>query len=133
VSGVVYHPHGAMLLASQYAVTAGPAVVDPYGEYRPGVPVVGTQLASTRGSCSAPLGGHRAHKVIGGYQVLVSNRNRSGAQPPLQWLCARHADGLWVEIAVYGKHPVLGATDLFAHHLRLLGPDPVHWARNPIG
>jgi hypothetical protein len=130
VSSVVYHPHGAMLLASRYAVTASPAALDPYGEYRPGLPVIGTQLVSTHGSCSAPLGGHRARKVIGGYQVLV--RDRSGAQP-LQWLCARHADGLWVEIAVYGKHPVLGVTDLFAHHLRLLGPDPAHWARNPIG
>jgi hypothetical protein len=48
-------------------------------------------------------------------------------------LCARHANRLWVEIAVFGKHPFLGATELFADHLQLLGPDPAHWARKPIG
>jgi DNA-directed RNA polymerase specialized sigma24 family protein len=32
-----------------------------------------------------------------------------------------------------GQHPVLGATELFARHLLLLGPRPARWAREPIG
>jgi hypothetical protein len=38
-----------------------------------------------------------------------------------------------VIIAVAGRHQVLSAVSLFAHHLRLLGANPAHWARKPIG
>jgi hypothetical protein len=93
------------------------------------MPIVGTQPASARGSCHF-FPGESVRSVLGGYKAIVTHF----PSPPLkQLLCARRADGLWVEISVYGKAPVLDVADLFAHHMRLLGPDPAHWTRNPIG
>lgn len=132
VSGVTYRPHGAVLLATQYQAAAGPAVLNPYEQARPDVPVLDIQPASARGSCALPPDAHWVREVIGGYRVLVSSIGRHVIQPT-QMLCARHADGLWVQVTVFGSHPVMGVTEMFAHHLRLLGPDPAHWARNPLG
>jgi hypothetical protein len=90
------------------------------------------RCCATTGSART-TGTHWTHKVIGGYRVLVASPRTKRFHRPGQWLCAKDADGLWVGIVVYGKNPVLGVTGLFAHHLRLLGPDPAHWTRNPIG
>jgi hypothetical protein len=71
-------------------------------------------------------------KVINGYRVSVSGGPAQGWNPASQYLCSANADGLYVQIAVIGSHPVATATQIFAH-LKLYGPDPAKWTTRPIG
>lgn len=86
--------------------------------------------AGPHGSC--PSLPHSVHEVIAGHRVIVGPITE-GHGTSGQSLCAASTDGLRVNITMLGRHPVLGVVSLFAHHLRLLGPDPAHWARNPVG
>lgn len=69
-------------------------------------------------------------EIINGYQVVVKRSSAGGF--PEHEVCAAHADGLWVDIIEFGRHPTIGVTSLF-RQLRLLGTHPADWSRNPIG
>jgi hypothetical protein len=52
-------------------------------------------------------------------------------------LCAANAGGLCVQIEERSNRPgadlaSVDVVSLFAHHLRLLGTSPAHWATQPI-
>jgi hypothetical protein len=54
--------------------------------------------------------------------------------PPISGLKDwQRAGGLAVFISESGRRPAIGVVAQFAHHLRLLGPDPANWSRTPIG
>jgi hypothetical protein len=69
-------------------------------------------------------------EIINGYRVVVKRMTIGGL--PRQQVCAAHADGLWVDIIEFGRHPAIGVASLFKH-LRLLGTNPANWTSNPIG
>ncbi len=55
-----------------------------------------------------------------------------------QALCVPESNGLSVQFLLFRAHgehgyPLGGAAQLFLHHLRLLGPDPVNWTTRPLG
>ncbi len=128
VSSVAYRPDAGVLRASQYSLTAGAvALAAGSGEFRPNVPDLDTDPATSHSSCYFYPNGHSVHRVIAGYQVVV-DRWRG-----MQQLCAAHADGLAVFIDDAGSHPAIGVIALFSHHLRLLGASPANWTKVPIG
>jgi hypothetical protein len=69
-------------------------------------------------------------EIINGYRVVVKRMPAGGH--PEQELCAAHADGLWVSIIEFGRHPSMGVVSLFRQHLRLLGTSPAGWTRDPL-
>lgn len=128
VSSVAYRPDAGVLRASQYSLTAGAvALAAGSGEFRPNVPDLDTDPATSHSSCHFYPNGVSARQVIAGYKVVVNHW--SG----LQQLCASHAHGLSVFIDEAGRHPAIGVIALFGHHLRLLGANPAHWTKVPIG
>ena len=134
ISSVYFRADAGVLRASQYSVTAGAAKLDPgSGEFAFGAPFFSTDPATSRSSCYYYPGGQSTREVIDGYRVTVSHLPGPGGSPPEQQLCAANADGLAVFISEIGTHPAIGVTALFAHHLRLLGPDPANWTRAPSG
>jgi|HubBroStandDraft_5_1064220.scaffolds.fasta_scaffold10320_2 hypothetical protein len=68
--------------------------------------------------------------VINGYQVETTRQVVAGHQT-VWYLCAPDADGLYVILGA--NSPAVNLTGIFAHHLRLLGPDPANWTTRPIG
>jgi hypothetical protein len=128
VSSVGYRPHGAVLQATQWWLTTGPANPHALGESHPSFTF---DLATPRSSCPIFPHGQSAHQVINGYPVIVSHIPTGGL--PIQQLCAAHANGLRVRISELGNHPGLGVVSLFAHHLQLLGTNAANWAKTPIG
>jgi hypothetical protein len=66
------------------------------------------------------------HQVINGYHV-VTTTTAKGSQA-----CANSADGLTVSIST-GAGVTPDAIAIFAHHLRLLGPNPARWTTRPVG
>jgi hypothetical protein len=69
-------------------------------------------------------------EIINGYRVVVKRSSAGGL--PEQQVCAARADGLWVSIIEFGRHPAIGVTSLF-RHLRLFGTHLANWTRNPFG
>jgi hypothetical protein len=47
-------------------------------------------------------------------------------------LFAGDADGLWLNLTINGPNPAPSAAEVFADHLKLLGPDPARWTTMPI-
>jgi hypothetical protein len=106
----------------------------------------------SRGSCSQLLGSPAQSTIrINGYLVETSaltgppilqqeathGRLQSAGQlpmygPPVNMLCAPHADGLLVYEMLQGAHVQVSLTTLF-QHMRLLGPKPSAWTTHPIG
>jgi hypothetical protein len=70
---------------------------------------------------------HSKPEVINDYQVVLGTDKTW----PNQELCADNAAGTFVWIAT-GAHPTLSPASIFAHHLRLLGPNPAKWTTKPI-
>jgi hypothetical protein len=125
VSSVAYRPDAGMLRASQYSLTAGAvALAAGSGEFRPNIPDLATDPATSHSSCHFYPNGQSTRRVIAGYKVVVSGG---------QQLCAAHAHGLAVFINDAGSHPAIGVIALFEHHLRLLGANPANWTKAPIG
>jgi len=73
-----------------------------------------------------------ANRVVGGYRVSVRDYPSPSGGPPRHVLCAADADGLVVVIEINGR-PAPSVTTVFAHHTRLLGPDPANWTTRPLG
>lgn len=86
--------------------------------------VVAILSAGNTVPCGHALGSRTA--TINGYEVILSP-GRLWAVPQL---CASNADGVGLAISV--EHSPISAASLFAHHLRLLGPDPHKWTTEPI-
>jgi DNA-directed RNA polymerase specialized sigma24 family protein len=97
------------------------------GEFRPNIPFLGTDPATSHSSCHFYPNGQSTRRVIDGYKVVVNH------WPGEQQLCAAHAHGLAVFIAEIGGHPAISVIALFEHHLRLLGANPANWTKAPIG
>ena len=83
-------------------------------------------FTSTSQSCGGGPGTRTGE--VDGYPVVLSPPNRSA---PVSELCASDADGLTVDIQAT-NHPSASLVNLFAHHIRLLGPDPRKWTTVPI-
>lgn len=118
---------GRVLPADSYTVTAGPVDL-PNGNLP--IPAGTPQISvlNSGGCPSSPNQGRTTSRVINGVRVTLTDY--SGGAPHL--LCALHADGLAFYLQL-GGHPQIGAVDLFASHMRLLGPNPEHWTTRLIG
>jgi hypothetical protein len=124
VSSVEFRTHGTVSQAFQYEVHPGGG----FGPSRIPIYTVDTELAALRIPCQTFPHGESAREVINGYRVIISHLS-----PFRQELCAANADGLLVRIDGMGLGRAVNVVGLFAHHLRLLGPNPARWARKPVG
>jgi hypothetical protein len=129
---------GRLGFASGAAVnTPGPPVPGSAMNY----PLVTVTVAGPGGGCVAAgqspvfTAGQSVPAVIAGYPVTITRGQVDlGSDVPtvaLQELCAADADGLAIDVFVYGNQPAIDVTQLFAH-LRLLGPDPANWTTKPV-
>lgn len=94
-------------------------------------PVLTSGLAGS--SCAADIGPGRsrlARRVVNGYHVQTM-RQRLANGKYVQELCAPDADGIYVILSAFSSPQSL--VSFFAHHLRLLGSDPVKWTTKPTG
>jgi hypothetical protein len=129
VGSVYYQPDGRLLRASRFALTTGTPDLGADGglEFQSNLPNFGIDPATFyKNFC--PTSGS---EIINGYRVVVTNPV-SGTLPS-EWLCAAHADGLALQIALQGAHPPISVASLFRDHLRLLGTNPANWTTKPIG
>jgi hypothetical protein len=117
--GYTYFSDGRVPLVKQYDLTGA------------GRPFISVSPATGRSSCPF-YPKHSRHEVINGYRVVVTRKPERGA-PPIQQLCAPHADGLDVLVTTYGRHVRPDAIALFTAHTRLLGTNPAHWTTQPLG
>jgi hypothetical protein len=127
-NGVTYQPYGQVLYASHWSVSTGSASTGPRA--RPFLTFT-IGLAGQPGSCRVGAQGPPVHEVVNGYRVIVTRG------PFGQTLCAANAGGLCVQIEERSNRPgadlaSVDVVSLFAHHLRLLGTSPAHWATQPI-
>jgi hypothetical protein len=70
--------------------------------------------------------------------AALTLRGPHNGTPASQELCVPEADGLSVSFTLYRPpgspaFPFGGATGIFLHHLRLLGPNPANWTTRPLG
>jgi hypothetical protein len=121
VSYVYFVADAGVLRASQY--TLSPASSSPNFTVDP---------ATRSSSCYFYPDGQSTHRVIDGYRVTVNHLKASRGNPPIQQVCAAHADGLAVFVSTYGKHASPNAISIFAHHTRLLGTNPADWTTQPL-
>jgi len=68
-----------------------------------------------------------ANRTVGGYRVHIENTPGGGGQS----VCA-YLDGLRVGVWVRGGNAP-SAVSVFAHDIRVLGPDPARWTTRPVG
>jgi hypothetical protein len=83
VSAMYYVADGRVLRASQYTLTGS----------GPGDPHLTVDPASARSGCYF-YPGQSARRFIHGYRVIVSHLKAVRGNPPIQQLCAAHADGM---------------------------------------
>lgn len=114
-----------VLYATSYQVTAGHVDAVPEGNITEATPYLETGPGG-KGACTGLIYYGARPAVIDGYQVTLGSDNKGPVQ-----LCAADADGLLVWINL-GSRPTITPAELFAHHLRLLGPDPARWTTQPI-
>jgi hypothetical protein len=77
---------------------------------------------------------HRASyrlQIINGHEALVLLRPQAWDTGAKSGLCTV-SDGVLTSVITEG-HATVSATDLLAHHIRFLGPDPAKWTTRPIG
>jgi hypothetical protein len=118
---------GDVQYARSFVVTSGLPDATPLGIYPAATPLFDAGPASLN-ACGGLMYYRASTTVIRGYRVSLD----SGRLWPQQQLCAGNADGVFVWMNL-GRGPAISAVDLFAHHLRLLGPDPANWTTQPIG
>jgi hypothetical protein len=127
VNALVTGWRDGVLYASSYQITAGHVDAEPEGDYPPTTPFM--EAGPGPGACGGRIFFGARPAVINGYGVTLGGDKDFW---PQYELCAPSADGLFVTIYT-GARPTISPADLFAHHLRLLGPDPAHWTTQPIG
>jgi hypothetical protein len=78
--------------------------------------------------------GNCSSRVINGYRAYVLTHPASAAYGlASQELLVPLADGLDLKVYATGPHFPMSPVDLFAHHLRLLGPNRANWTTDPLG
>jgi hypothetical protein len=112
--------------ASNFVVTAQKPDANPGCGYAQRAPTIDEGVGSER-ACASLMGTKAAPHVINGFHVLTEKY--------LSWntLCANNAGGVFVWIEVNVSDPTITVVNLFAHHLKLFGPNPAKWAAAPIG
>lgn len=134
VSSTSFVRQGGALLAESYAVTSGDAVLPANeGSDAVNLPFVSLGAPNANG-CYVDPAGQSVHRVINGYQVLVTDiPGSTGARPmvPSYRVCVNNADGFQVLIGANGWHPAVAPVTLF-QHLRLLGTNPADWTTRPL-
>jgi hypothetical protein len=131
VNSVATGWHDGVQYASSFVITAGPVDAVPLGVYPSATPLFDAGPATGKqSSCAALMYYQHRTETINGYPAYV------GFSPRATWpeseLCTADADGQMAWLAM-GRHPTISAVNLFAHHMRLLGPDPANWTTRPIG
>jgi hypothetical protein len=123
IDSASFLPYGGKLWASKFFIAPGH-----------GVPLYFSIYPTTaRSTCRLKKGLRSAPELIDGHQVTISRQLAIPGNQRLQILCAADADGLSVFIAENGGHFAMGVATLFAHHLRLLGPQPANWTTRLLG
>jgi hypothetical protein len=122
---------GHVMYAASDVVTAGRVTGSICGDNNPLNALhfdAGQGAKNQCGDFSHAEGAHSTPEVINGYQVVLIADEKFW---PNNQLCADNAAGTFVWIAI-GAHPALSPASIFAHHLRLLGPNPAKWTTKPI-
>lgn len=120
-------------------------VVDMYFQYEDRLPRANVYLlAGGRGApeitaepgthmwCQFYPHGESAHEIINGHKVTVTRIRAQPGRPAEQKVCAPDADGVNVFYSTFSRQASPNAIALFAHHTRLLGPDPASWTTQPL-
>ncbi len=138
VSSVYYLPAAGVLRASRYALNADAAAgaleSDAGLQFQNNLPWLEIDPVTSRHNrCYfyPRFRGKSTREIINGYRVIVSHLG--AGRFPRRQVCAGNARGLAVLIAEIGPHPAISPASLFGHNLRLLGTNPAHWTRKPIG
>ncbi len=118
--------------AFSFSVTAGPVDttvgVDPASRQ-----VVTFQIGPEYGTSCESYFRHASYRqqIIDGNETFVLLRPQAWDSGAESGLCTV-ADGVLASVITDGQS-ALTATDLLAHHMRFLGPDPANWTTRPIG
>jgi hypothetical protein len=87
----------------------------------------------SRSNCVTPFGPgdttRLRSQMINGYRVDAFIEK--SPRPPSWALCTSDAAG--VDVAIVAGTSRAEVSEIFAHHLRLLGPGPANWTTRPIG
>jgi hypothetical protein len=118
--------------ASYFRVTAGPADTFPNMGASPRE-VAEVQTGPEYGTSCPSYFDHASDReqLINGNEAFVLLRPQAWDTGAKSGLCTV-ADGVLVAVITEGQSAV-AATDLLAHHMRFLGPNPAHWTNRPIG
>jgi hypothetical protein len=134
ISDLHYQAGAEALHVDTYTLTTGTSrFYPPVGDQGiwTNAPYVDIHPSPRTGTCSPDdPSTQNTSQIINGYHAVVKLSSAGGH--PKQEVCAAHADGLWVDIIEFGRHPLTSVTSLF-RHLRLLGTHPADWTRNPLG
>ena len=100
-------------------------------EPRPYPPGFTTNLTKRRDTCDMYPDGQSRRETINGYRVVVDRLRAERGNPAVRQVCATDVAGLFIFVSTYGRTRP-DAVSLFAHHLRVLGPDPANWTTRPL-
>jgi hypothetical protein len=135
VSSVFYVPKAGVLTPRRFALTSGKPepVADGGVVYQDGLPTfdLGILKSCPKFKYIKGFSDKSKVKTVNGHRVVLNTLPRPHNYA--QTLCAAHADGMSLNIRVEEKNPPLTPLALFRAHLKLLGPDPAGWTRQPIG
>jgi hypothetical protein len=131
VRAVMTSPSRYGPLEFQYQIARGSLVLAPWSDPND-IPNLSIGPANKNTPACYVTPGLSQRQTVAGRLVTVTRIPAEGTESATQDLCASNVDGLAVDIVTTGDHPGIDVTTLFAD-LRLLGPDPAHWTRKPIG
>ena len=117
--------------AFSFSVTAGP-VNTILGLTFPPRQVVTVEMGPEYGSSCKSYFANASYRrqLIDGSETFVLRRPSAWDSGAKSGLCTV-ADRVLASVITYGQSAV-AATDLLAHHMRFLGPDPANWTTRPI-
>jgi hypothetical protein len=129
IQQVNYSPAGGSLLSGGALILAPRLEIQPDGAYYDHtLTVYQAGAGSPRYTCQPDgANGTSTCTVIDGDKVELTQLFSGGNQ-----LTAGDADGLDIQLNVAGPDPAPSAAEVFAHHLKLLGPNPANWTTMPI-
>jgi len=135
VSSVFYVGKAGVLTPRRFALTSGKPepVADGGVVYQDGLPVydVGGFTTCPKFKYIKDFSDKSKVMTVNGHRVVLNTLPRPHNYA--QELCAAHAGGMALNIRVEEKNPPMTPLALFRDHLKLLGPDPAGWTRQPIG
>lgn len=131
VNAVITHVDHGVRYAFSFSVTVGP--VDTTVGLAPPRQVVTFQTGPEYGTSCESYFRHASYRqqIIDGNETFVLLRPQAWDSGAVSGLCTV-ADGVLASVITDGQS-ALAATDLLAHHMRFLGPDPANWTTRPIG